>query len=63
MTEHLYSKRKIQVITIPFLKRDQLSGTRVRDLIKSDQKWDDLVPSGTKAILENLDSKNRLQIL
>ena len=35
MTEHLYSKRKIQVTAIPFLKRDQLSGTRLRDLIKS----------------------------
>ena len=35
MTEHLYSKRKIQVITIPFLKRDQLSGTRLRDLTVS----------------------------
>ncbi len=63
MTEHLYSKRKIQVTAIPFLKRDQLSGTRLRDLIKSDQKWDDLVPEGTKLILENLDAKNRLKIL
>ena len=63
MTEHLYSKRNVQVITIPFLKRDQLSGTRLRDLIKSDQKWDDLVPEGTKILLENLDAKNRLKIL
>ncbi|HJM01017.1 MAG TPA: nicotinamide-nucleotide adenylyltransferase [Nitrosopumilus sp.] len=63
LTDHLYSKRKIQVITIPFLKRDQLSGTRLRDLIKSDQKWDDLVPEGTKLLLENLDAKNRLKIL
>ena len=63
MTEHLYSKRNVQVIAIPFLKRDQLSGTRLRDLIKSDQKWDDLVPEGTKLILENLDTKNRLKIL
>jgi nicotinamide-nucleotide adenylyltransferase len=63
MTEHLYSKRNVQVIAIPFLKRDQLSGTRLRDLIKSDQKWDDLVPEGTKLILENLDAKNRLKIL
>ena len=63
MTEHLYSKRNVQVISIPFLKRDQLSGTRLRDLIKSDQKWDDLVPEGTKLILENLDAKNRLKIL
>ena len=63
MTEHLYSKRNVQVIAIPFLKRDQLSGTRLRDLIKSDQKWDDLGPEGTKLILENLDAKNRLKIL
>ena len=63
LTDHLYSKRTVQVISIPFLKRDQLSGTRIRDLIKSDQKWDDLVPSGTKLILENLDLKNRKKIL
>ena len=63
LTDHLYSKRTVRVIPIPFLKRDQLSGTRIRDLIKNDQKWDDLVPSETKLILENLDSKNRLKIL
>jgi len=63
MTEHLYSKRNVDVITIPFLKRDQLSGTRLRELIKSDQKWDDLVPEGTKILLQNFDAKNRLNIL
>ena len=63
LTDHLYSKRTVRVISIPFLKRDQLSGTRIRDLIKSDQKWDDLVPSGTNHLLENLDAKNRLKIL
>ena len=63
LTDHLYSKRSVQVMTIPFLKRDQLSGTRIRDLIKSDQKWDDLVPSGTKLILENLNALSRLKIL
>ncbi len=63
LTDHLYSKRTVKVISIPFLKRDQLSGTRIRDLIKSDQKWDNLVPSGTKHFLENLDAKNRLKIL
>ena len=63
LTDHLYSKRSVQVMTIPFLKRDQLSGTRIRDLIKSDQKWDDLVPFGTKLILENLNAQSRLKIL
>ena len=63
MTEHLYSKRDVNVMTIPFFKRDQLSGTRLRDLIKSDQKWDDLVPEGTKLLLQKFDAKNRLKIL
>ncbi len=63
LTDHLYSKRTVQVISIPFLKRDQLSGTRIRNLIKNDQKWDDLIPNGTKILLENLDVKNRLEIL
>ena len=63
MTEHLYSKRNVDVITIPFLKRDQLSGTRLRELIKSDQKWDDLVPEGTKILIQNFAPKNRLNIL
>ena len=63
MTEHLYSKRNVNVMTIPFFKRDQLSGTRLRDLIKSDRKWDDLVPEGTKLLLQKFDAKNRLKIL
>ena len=63
LTDHLYSKRTTKVISIPFLKRDQLSGTRIRNLIKSDQKWDDLVPDGTKFLLENLDIQSRLKIL
>ena len=63
LTDHLYSKRATQVMAIPFLKRDQLSGTRLRDLIETDQKWHDLVPEGTKLLLENLDAKNRLKIL
>ena len=63
MTERLYSKRDVNVMTIPFFKRDQLSGTRLRDLIKSDQKWDNLVPEGTKLLLQKFDAKNRLKIL
>ena len=39
LTKHLYSKRSIQVVSIPFLKRETLSGTHIRELIVSDQKW------------------------
>ena len=63
LTKHLYSKRNIQVISIPFLKRDSLSGTNIRDLIISDQKWDDLVPDGTKNFLEKTNAKEHLKNL
>jgi len=63
LTKHLYSKRDVQVIPIPFLKRNVLSGTNVRELIISDQKWDDLVPKGTKNFLINTDAKERLKNL
>ncbi|PIN97638.1 MAG: cytidyltransferase, partial [Nitrosopumilus sp. CG10_big_fil_rev_8_21_14_0_10_33_7] len=48
LTRHLYSKRDVTVLSIPFVKRDILSGTNIRNMIISDQKWEDLVPEGTK---------------
>ena len=63
LTSHLYSKRDIQVIPIPFLRRDVLSGTNIRELIISDQNWDDLVPEGTKNFLIKTNAKERLKNL
>ena len=63
LTNHLYSKRSVQVISIPFLQRDVLSGTNIRDLIISDQKWDDFVPKGTKNFLLKNSAKDRLKNL
>ena len=62
LTQHLYSKRNVQVVAIPFLNRDSLSGTKIRDLIVSDQKWDDLVPQGTRNFLAT-NGKERLKNL
>ena len=63
LTNHLYSKRDVQVIPIPFLKRDELSGTNVRDLIISDQNWNVLVPKGTENFLISTNAKERLKNL
>lgn len=63
LTKHLYSKRSVQVIPIPFLNRNELSGTNIRDLIKSDQKWEHLVPEGSKIFLINTNAKDRLKNL
>jgi len=63
LTKHLYSKRSVQVIAIPFLNRNTLSGTNIRDLIISDQKWDNLVPQGTRNFLKNTSAKEHLKNL
>jgi len=63
LTKHLYSKRSIKVESIPFVNRDKLSGTKIRELIISDQKWDDLVPEGTKKFLEKTSTKELLKNL
>ena len=52
LTKHLYSKRGIRIESIPFLRRDLLSGTRIRTLIADGGEWEGLVPDGTRRFLE-----------
>ncbi len=63
MTEFLFSKKGIKVLTIPFTRRNVLSGTNIRDLILSGQTWEDLVPKGTKNFLNDTNAKQRLENL
>ena len=63
LTKHLYSKRNIKVLSIPFTNREILSGTNIRDRIISDQNWEDLVPKGTRNFLMEINVKDRLKIL
>lgn len=63
MTKYLYSKRGTLVISIPFIKRDILSGTNIRDLIVSDQQWEQFVPDGTRRFLKETNVKHRLKNL
>jgi len=63
LTQSLYSKRGIKVISVPFTNRDVLSGTKIRDKINSNQKWENLVPEGTKKILQELGVNDRLKSL
>ena len=63
LTEFLYSKRGTKVKRIPFTQRNVLSGTYIRDRIRSDQEWESLVPIGTRNFLKKIDVKKRLEIL
>ena len=63
LTAHLYSRRSVDVLSIPFVRRDELSGTRIRDLIVRDQEWEHLVPHGTRDFLRRCGAGARLKIL
>jgi len=63
MTKYLYSKRDTTVMAIPFTKRDVLSGTNIRDLILSDQPWEEYVPDGTRKFLNETNAKQLLKNL
>lgn len=63
LTKHLYSKKSIQVLPIPFMERDNLSGTNIRDRIVNGQEWEHLVPQGTQKVLKKIDAKKRITSL
>jgi nicotinamide-nucleotide adenylyltransferase len=63
LTQVLYRKRGKKVIPVPFKEREILSGTNIREKIISDQNWEELVPEGTKNVLQKIGAKNRLKIL
>ena len=59
-TIKLYKKRKKNVIEVPLLKREMISGTNIREMISNGENWSDLVPEGTRKLLLKIDAKNRL---
>ena len=63
MTKHLYSKKNVKAVSIPFTKREILSGTNIRSMIISDQNWQELVPKGTSHFLTRIHAKERLTSL
>jgi len=62
-TKTLFEKRKINVVSVVLKDREKFSGTNIRDLITEDKNWRDLVPQGTRNVLDNINAKQRLQNL
>ncbi len=62
-TKTLFEKRQINVIPVVLKDREKFSGTNIRQLIAGDKNWQDLVPQGTRKVLDNLNAKERLKNL
>jgi nicotinamide-nucleotide adenylyltransferase len=63
LTQTLYRRRGKKVIPVPFKEREILSGTNIREKIIRELNWQELVPEGTKTILQKIGAKKRLSIL
>ena len=63
LTQSLYSNLGKKTIQVIFKDRENLSGTNIREKITSDQDWKNLVPEGTKTVLEKIGANSRLKFL
>ena len=62
-TKTLFEKRQTNVIPVILKDREKFSGTNIRQLIADDKNWRDLVPQGTRKVLDKLNAKERLKNL
>ncbi len=62
-TKTLFEKREMNGVPVVLKDRGKFSGTNIRELIADDENWQDLVPRGTKKVLDLIDAKNRLKNL
>ena len=62
-TNTLFEKRQINVIQVILKDREKFSGTNIRQLIMDDGKWQDLVPQGTRKVLDKINGADRLKNL
>ena len=62
-TKNLFEIRQINVIQVILKDREKFSGTNVRQLILDDENWQDLVPEGTRKVLDKINAIDRLKNL
>jgi len=62
-TKTLFEKRKIDVIPVVLKDREKFSGTNIRELIADNKNWQDLVPRGTRKVLDKINAIERLKNL
>ena len=62
-TKTLFEKREMNVVPVVLKDRGKFSGTNIRELIADDKNWQDLVPQGTRNVLDKINATERLKNL
>ncbi len=63
LTSRLFRESGIEVRATKLYDRERYSGSRVRELLKSNGDWQALVPSATERVIQMLDGQKRIQDL
>ena len=62
-TKTLFEKRQINVISVVLKDREKFSGTNIRQIITDNGNWQDMVPQGTREVLNRINAIERLKNL
>jgi len=62
-TKTLFEKREMNVVPVVLKDRGKFSGTNIRELIADNKNWQDLVPRGTRKVLDKINAIERLKNL
>ncbi len=63
LTRQLFSDAGYSVKKIPFYKREEISGTRIRRLMSEGEEWEGLVPHAVKRVIEKVGGVERIKML
>ena len=61
LTEKLFKKQNVEVINVPLLDREELSGTEVRKRLELDKDWQDLVMPIVAEYLVKINASDRIK--
>jgi nicotinamide-nucleotide adenylyltransferase len=60
LVQRLFKEKGFKVLGIDFVKREEYSSTKIRQLLKSKGSWEQAVPPAVAKILKELDAEERL---
>lgn len=62
-TKQLFSKKGYVIKQTPLYSKENYSGKAIRDKIKNDEAWEDLVPLEVSKIIKKINGENRIKQL
>ncbi len=63
LTRRLFLDAGYSVLNVPFYNRKEVSGTRIRQLMAEEKEWKNLVPNGSREVIEEIGGEKRVRMI